>query len=115
MNRAVSQLGRTTLVVVALVIARSAVFVFSPASQFDSGQAVTGHYISFLSRERIILASTDFVRIRTYARVVDAHAAEAVRLSRTACPGGHQWCAASFSVRRNAKASVGAGTTRGCA
>jgi hypothetical protein len=46
------------------------------------------YYITFLSQERIILASSDFVRIRTYNTIVAEHAAEAVRISRTPCAGG---------------------------
>jgi hypothetical protein len=46
--------------------------------------------VTFLTRERIQLAATDAVRIRTYNRIVDAHRAEAVRVSRTPCAGGSQ-------------------------
>ncbi|HEY2432475.1 MAG TPA: hypothetical protein VGI12_07350 [Vicinamibacterales bacterium] len=46
------------------------------------------YYITFLTDERIILASSDFVRIRTYNVLVEHHAAEAVRISRTPCAGG---------------------------
>jgi hypothetical protein len=44
--------------------------------------------IAFLTRERIIGASEDFVRIREYNRIVDARRSEAVRLAREYCPGG---------------------------
>jgi hypothetical protein len=48
------------------------------------------YYISFMTRERIIMASTDFVRLRAYSRIVDQHAAEAVTISRAACAGGRE-------------------------
>jgi hypothetical protein len=46
------------------------------------------YYITFLTRERIILRSFDFLRIRSYDSIVAAHAKEAVRVSRTTCDGG---------------------------
>jgi len=48
------------------------------------------YYITFMTHERIILASSDFVRIRTYNQIVEKHAAGAVTLSRTSCPGGRE-------------------------
>jgi len=48
------------------------------------------YYISFLTRERIILASSDFVRVRSYDAIVAQHADEAVTISRAACPGGRE-------------------------
>jgi hypothetical protein len=45
------------------------------------------YYITFLSNERIVLASSDFVRIRTYEDIVRAHAPDAVRISREPCSG----------------------------
>ena len=48
------------------------------------------YYITFLSREQIIMGSTDFVRIRPYQTLVEQHAGEAVKISRTACPGGRE-------------------------
>lgn len=44
--------------------------------------------ITFLTRERIVVASADFVRIREYQHVFDEHRAEAIRISRTPCDGG---------------------------
>ena len=46
------------------------------------------YYVSFLTRERIILASTDVERIRTYNTIVQQHAAEAVHISRRPCANG---------------------------
>jgi len=48
------------------------------------------YYVTFVTRERVQLAATDAVRIRTYNRIVDAHRTEAVRVSRASCAGGTQ-------------------------
>jgi hypothetical protein len=44
--------------------------------------------LTFLTNERVILASEDFVRIAPYQRIVDEHRGEAIRVSRTPCDGG---------------------------
>jgi hypothetical protein len=46
--------------------------------------------IAFLSDERIIVASTNRVRIRSYQQQVHANRAEAVRITRARCRGGEQ-------------------------
>ena len=46
--------------------------------------------LTFLSNERVIIGSTDTLRIPGYNREVEAHRAEAVRISRTACGAGKQ-------------------------
>ena len=48
----------------------------------------TSYYVSFVTGERIIVASDDAVKVRTYNRLVDAHRAEAIRISRRPCQGG---------------------------
>jgi hypothetical protein len=48
------------------------------------------YYVDFMTRERILLAPEDIVRIRAYNRIIDAHLAEAVLISRKPCPGGQQ-------------------------
>lgn len=48
------------------------------------------YYISFMTQERIIVAATDVPRIAEYKRIVDAHRDEAIRISRTPCPDGHE-------------------------
>jgi hypothetical protein len=48
------------------------------------------YYITFLTNERIIVHSTDLSRIAEYRRIVDEHGAEAIRISRTPCPGGRE-------------------------
>lgn len=53
------------------------------------------YIVDFLSRERVILASTDFVRIEAYQQLVDAHASSAVSIDRVPCStGAHfaSWC-----------------------
>ena len=46
--------------------------------------------LTFLTDERIVVKSSDFVRIREYEKVVDAHASETVRIEREPCPGGEE-------------------------
>lgn len=48
------------------------------------------YYITFMTNERVILASSDFVRVWTYNQIVAEHATGAVTLSRTPCPGGRE-------------------------
>jgi hypothetical protein len=48
------------------------------------------YYVSFLTREGIIVTPSDFPRIGVHVRMVQAHQAEAVRIARTPCPGGEE-------------------------
>ena len=48
------------------------------------------YYISFLTKERIIVHSTDLSRIAEYRRIVDEHRSEAIWISRTPCLGGRE-------------------------
>ena len=57
----------------------------------------TAYYVSFMTRERIIVASDDAVKVRTYNRLVDAHRSEAIRISRRPCPNGQQLTAVFWS------------------
>ena len=50
----------------------------------------TSYYVSFMTRERIVVASDEAVKVRTYNRLVDAHRSEAIRISRRPCAGGAQ-------------------------
>jgi hypothetical protein len=50
----------------------------------------TAYYVTFLTQERIVVASDAIVKVRTHNRLVDAHRAEAIRISRRPCPGGQQ-------------------------
>ncbi len=46
------------------------------------------YYITFVTRERIILAPSEVARISSYGQIVTEHASEAVRVSRRPCGGG---------------------------
>jgi hypothetical protein len=59
----------------------------------------TAYYVSFMTRERIVVASDDAVKVRTYNRTVDAHRDEAIRISRRPCPNGEQLTTAFWSCR----------------
>jgi len=59
----------------------------------------TSYYVSFLTRERIVVASDVIPKIRTYNRMVDEHRGEAIRISRSACAGGEQLTSAFWSCR----------------
>jgi len=53
------------------------------------------YMVDFLSRERVIAASTDLIRIPEYQDEVEAHAADAVVLQRVPCSGDERvasWC-----------------------
>jgi hypothetical protein len=44
--------------------------------------------VTFMTDERVIVASDDFLRIPGYNTLVAAHAGESVRIARSACVGG---------------------------
>lgn len=50
----------------------------------------TAYYVTFMTRERIVVASDAIVKVRSHNRLVDAHRAEAIRISRSPCAGGSQ-------------------------
>jgi hypothetical protein len=50
----------------------------------------TAYYVTFMTRERIVVASDAIVKVRTHNRLVDAHRAEAIRIARRPCAGGEQ-------------------------
>jgi hypothetical protein len=60
----------------------------------DARLAVSDYWIAytltFLTQERIIVASSDFVRIQEYQRRLEAEPGGAVRISREACEPGYQ-------------------------
>ena len=57
--------------------------------------------LTFLTDERIIVKSSDFVRIREYEKLVDAHAAEMVRIERDPCPAGEEVMPRVYFCRPN--------------
>jgi hypothetical protein len=53
------------------------------------------YIVDFLSRERVILASTDFLRVPAYQTLVEAHASTAASIERVPCTTGTHfasWC-----------------------
>jgi hypothetical protein len=44
--------------------------------------------LTFLTQERVIVASEDYIRINQYQFDVEGHQSEAIRISRTPCPNG---------------------------
>ena len=59
----------------------------------------TSYYVTFMTRERILVASTEVVKVRTHNNEVDAHRAEAIRISRQPCDGGDQLTRAFWSCK----------------
>ena len=57
----------------------------------------TAYYVSFMTRERIVVASDEIPKVRTYNRLVDAHRDEAISISRQPCPGGEPLTPAFWS------------------
>jgi hypothetical protein len=60
----------------------------------------TSYYVTFMTRERIIVASTEVVKVRTHNNEVDAHRAEAILISRRPCGDGEQLTPAFWACRR---------------
>jgi hypothetical protein len=48
------------------------------------------YHVTFLTREQVIVASYDFVRIRPYELIVRSHIDEAVQIDRRPCQGGRE-------------------------
>ena len=59
----------------------------------------TSYYVTFLTRERIVVASTEVVKVRTHNNEVDVHRGEATLISRRPCNGGEQLTAAFWSCK----------------
>lgn len=59
----------------------------------------TAYYVTFMTRERIIVASTEVVKVRTHNNEVDAHRAKAILISRHACAGGEQLTPAFWACK----------------
>jgi hypothetical protein len=57
----------------------------------------TAYYVTFMTRERIIVAADAVVKVRRHNRIVDAHRAAAIRISRKPCAGGEQLTAAFWA------------------
>ena len=65
-------------------------YLVSSGIRFARSDYWTAYYLTFVSGEKVIVASTDVVRIRRYQSVVREHAAEAVTIQRAPCEGGSQ-------------------------
>jgi len=65
----------------------------------------TAYYLDFISREHIVIASFDKVRVDEYERIVDAHSDRSVGIfETTACPSDTvflQWCISDLGRARN--------------
>jgi hypothetical protein len=59
----------------------------------------TSYYVTFMTRERIVVASDEILKVKTHNRLVDAHRDEAIRISRRPCPGGQQLTSAFWACR----------------
>jgi hypothetical protein len=57
----------------------------------------TAYYVTFMTRERIIVAADAVVKVRAHNRLVDSHRGEAIRISRNPCPGGQQLTSAFWA------------------
>ena len=67
--------------------------------RYASSDYWTAYYVSFMTRERIVVASDDIPRIRRYQELVAAHAAEAIRIARRPCDGGQPLTSAFWACR----------------
>jgi hypothetical protein len=54
------------------------------------------YYVTFMTDEQVVVATQDYVRIREYQREVEAHRAQAVRISRSPRGGGRQVAAGVY-------------------
>lgn len=67
--------------------------------RYASSDYWTAYYVSFMTRERIIVAATEIPRVKSYQETVDAHRDEAVLISRRPCPGGEPLTPAFWGCR----------------
>jgi hypothetical protein len=70
-------------------------YLMSRGIRYAKARYWDAYVITFFSRERVIVASTETVRISAYQADVDRHLTEAVSLLRRPCEGGPQvaaWC-----------------------
>ena len=65
--------------------------------QYGRAQYWDAYVVNFLSQEQVILASTTFIRVESYQRIVEEHGDRAVSIERTPCTSGPvfmSWCIA---------------------
>jgi hypothetical protein len=56
--------------------------------RYASSDYWTAYYVTFMTRERIIVTSTDIPRVKLYDRLVSEHRREAISIARHPCPDG---------------------------
>ena len=65
-------------------------YLISNGIQYGWADYWNAYYVTFVSKEQVILASTSVVRVRKYQQIVAAHGAEAVTIRESPCPGGEE-------------------------
>ena len=60
----------------------------------------TAYYVSFMTRERIVVATTEVTKVKEYDRIVESHRDEVILISRRPCNGGEQLTPAFWVCRR---------------
>lgn len=61
----------------------------------------TAYYVTFMTRERIVVTATEIPRIKSYDRLVAAHRDEAILVSRRPCPAGESLTPAFWACKAN--------------
>ena len=56
----------------------------------------TAYYVTFMTREQIIVTATEIPRIKSYVRLVEDHRSEAILISRRPCAGGGDQLTSAF-------------------
>ena len=69
------------------LIARS---LEAAGTKYASSDYWIAYHVTFLTNERVIVASNDFVRVQQYQEIVADHRAESVNISRQPCDYGRQ-------------------------
>ena len=65
-------------------------YLVSNGIRFAIGDYWTAYNVTFRSREKVIMASSDFIRIRQYQDIVSRRRSDAVRVTRRPCEGGQE-------------------------
>lgn len=60
------------------------------ATRYAYADYWTAYYVTFMTRERLIVTANEIPRVKTYQRLVDEHRGEAILISRRPCAGGEQ-------------------------
>jgi hypothetical protein len=58
--------------------------------RYASSRYWVAYALTFLTDERIVVKSSDFIRIQEYQKIVDAHANEMMRIERDPCSGSEE-------------------------